>query len=196
LTLELVSDFGRLALAAKGVTQSASHPALHSMKGLDHREYYMRYSVEDLLDMARREHAALWGGMRKVILARSKRAAPAVIEGWQFDPRQIAKIDLANVRSVRLSPDRQTLESRIRAGVDFCRGARDEETMISHYVERGLRHSEQMTLAARELELPVLRVTVQTTPEDLEDLESLVIGTLNSVSAAASPRRSMPAHPS
>ena len=92
-----------------------------------------------------------------------------------------------------------TLESRIRGDVDFYRGARDEETMISHYIERSLRHSEQMTQAARdtqaarELDLPVFPVTVRTTPEDFE---ALVIGALDSVSAAASPRRSRPAHPS
>ncbi len=50
-----------LALAARGVTQPASHPAGHSMSGIDQREYYTRYSVDELLEMARREHAALWG---------------------------------------------------------------------------------------------------------------------------------------
>lgn len=48
-----------LALAARSVTEPASHPALHSMSSIDHREYYTRYSVEELLEMARREHAEL-----------------------------------------------------------------------------------------------------------------------------------------
>lgn len=114
-----------------------------------------------------------------------------MIESWQFDPRQIAKMDLANVHSVGLSPDRETLESRIRGDAGFYRDAWDEETTISHYVERSVRHREEIIRAARELDLPVVPVTDQTTPEDLE---ALVIATLNGITVAASPRQSKPAH--
>jgi hypothetical protein len=38
--------------------------------------------------------------MRKVIYAHSTWADPAVIEGWQFHPRRVAAINLANVRSM------------------------------------------------------------------------------------------------
>jgi hypothetical protein len=90
-----------LSLAAKGVTLRATHPALHPMNGFDHREYYMRHSVEELIAHACAEHEALWEGMRKVIYAHSTWADPAVIEGWQFHPRRVAAINLANVRSRR-----------------------------------------------------------------------------------------------
>jgi hypothetical protein len=47
------------------------------MEGLDHCEYYTRHSVEELLELGRREHEALWGGMREVIVAHSTYAGPA-----------------------------------------------------------------------------------------------------------------------
>lgn len=97
------------------------------MQGLDHREYYTRHSVQELILQAKAEHEALWEGMRKVISAHSTWALPAVIEGWQIYPRQIAGMALANVQSAWLNPGRQTLESRIRADVSFYRGASDEE---------------------------------------------------------------------
>jgi 2-phosphoglycerate kinase len=104
-----------LSLAARGVTRPETHPALHAMNGIDYREYYPRYSVEELIQHMRDDHEALWEGMRKVIFAHSTWAGPAVVEGWQFYPGQIVGKKLANVRSIWLNPDRETLESRIRA---------------------------------------------------------------------------------
>jgi 2-phosphoglycerate kinase len=130
-----------LALAAKGVS---TLPALHRMAGLDHREYYCRYSVDELIEHARMEHEALWGGMRKVILAHATWACPAVIEGWQFYPRRITEMNLANVEAMWLTPDEATLEARLRGSFDFYRGAPDEEVFIWHYLGRSRWHASRI----------------------------------------------------
>jgi 2-phosphoglycerate kinase len=148
-----------LSLAAKGVTLRTTHPALHPMNGIDHREYYVRHSVEELIAHARAEHEALREGLRKVIYAHATWADPAVIEGWQFHPRWIAAMNLANVRSMWLDPDAETLAARVRQNVDFYRGASDKEAMIAHWLGRSLWHRGEIAAAARELALPVVPVT-------------------------------------
>jgi hypothetical protein len=158
-----------LALAARGVTLPATHPALHAMGGIDHRDYYARYSIDELIDHSRKDHESLWGGIRKVIHAHATWAAPAVLEGWQIYPGQVVGMDLANVGSVWLDPDLETLESRIRRDVDFCRGATDKETMISHYLGRSLWHRSETIPAARELGLPVIPINGRTTIEEVEE---------------------------
>jgi 2-phosphoglycerate kinase len=159
-----------LSLAARGVTHPAAHPALHAMKGIDYREYYARHSIEELIQHMRKDHEALWEGMRKVIFAHSIWADPAVVEGWQFYPGQIVAMKLANVRSIWLNPDSETLQSRIRHNVDFYRGAADEETMISHYVRRNLWQNAEIARAAHELKLPIVPVTSQVSMDGIKAL--------------------------
>ena len=159
-----------LSLAVRGVTRPETHPALHAMNGIDYREYYARYSIEELIQHMREDHEALWEGMRKVIFAHSTWADPAVVEGWQFYPGQIVGMKLANVRSIWLNPDSETLESRIRNNVDFYRGATDEETMILHYLQRSLWQNAEIAQAAHELKLPIVPVTSQVSADALEAL--------------------------
>jgi 2-phosphoglycerate kinase len=168
LRLSLIS-VDDLTAAIRGATNAFTHPELHFMSALDYREYYVQHPPEKLIEDFRKEHATAWEGVRPVAIAHATWSSPALIEGWQLHPDKIAEISLANVKSLWLVPDRETLEKRIRIDVDFYRGASSEETMILHYLERSFYQASLLETAATQLNMPVLKIH---SSDSLQDIES------------------------
>jgi 2-phosphoglycerate kinase len=173
LSLISVDD---LTAAIRGATNALTHPELHFMRALDYREYYVQHPPEKLIDDFSKEHAAVWGGVRPVAFAHATWSSPALIEGWQLHPDKVADISLTNVKSLWLIPDRDTLEIRIRADVDFYRGASSEETMIRHFLERSIRQASLLETAATQLKMPVLKICSSDSLQDVESAAYAMLG--------------------
>jgi 2-phosphoglycerate kinase len=165
-----------LTAAMRGATNAFTHPELHFMSALDYREYYVQHPPEKLIDDFGIEHATVWEGVRPVALAHATWSSPALIEGWQLHPEKVAGISLANVKSLWLIPDRETLEKRIRADVDFYRGASSEETMIRHYLERSIYQASLLEIAARQFKMPILKIQSGDSLQDIESAAYALLG--------------------
>jgi 2-phosphoglycerate kinase len=152
-----------IAAALRAATSPQSHPALHFMAGEDYREYYISRSPEQLIAEAEQYHAALWPALAQVIKNHLTWAGPAVIEGWALRPEDIA--GYKELASCWLIAPRELLESRLRAEVDFYRGASDEEKMIRHFLARSMRYNEIIRAAAARLHLPSIAIESDVPPE-------------------------------
>ncbi len=173
LSLISVDD---LTAAIRGATNAFTHPELHFMSALDYREYYVQHPPEKLIDDFGKEHATVWEGVRPVAFAHATWSSPVLIEGWQLHPEKVADLSLANVKSIWLAPDRDTLEKRIRADVDFYRGASSEETMIRHFLERSIFQASLIDTAARQLKMPVLKIRFGDSLQDIESVAYALLG--------------------
>jgi 2-phosphoglycerate kinase len=124
----------------------------------DHREYYLLRTVDQLwresfdrlrslqapIEAVARQHAHDW-------------AAPAIVEGWAVLPSEIEDREL-DIDRVWLIASKDLLEARMRADRAFWAGARDEEEMITKFVERSLRLNQYLFEAANERSLRLLEV--------------------------------------
>ncbi len=148
-----------LGQAIGAVTTAQGHPAFHEMDDIDYREYYATRAVDELIADAERRHAALWPALAQVITAHAIWGDPIVIEGWALSPVRVAELRLANVAALWLVTDDAVLDARVRAAVDFYRGASDEEAMIRHFVARSRWYNARIREEAASLGFPLIQVT-------------------------------------
>ena len=154
----------------QAVTTPDSHPELHTMSGIDYREYYVSRSTERLIQDAEGQHQATWPAVEAVVRSHADWAGPIVIEGWTLMPEAVASLNLRGVASLWMVTDEGLLEQRIRSNQDFWRGASDEELMIQRFLERSVWHNNRTTARAEQLGLKVVYVEPDATPDELCDL--------------------------
>ena len=68
-------------VAVRTVTTVASHPKIHAMTEIDHREYYIHNTADTLCRHALDAQRAIWPAIESIARARSCWGSPAVIEG-------------------------------------------------------------------------------------------------------------------
>ena len=140
------------------------------MAGLDHREYYISKSVDELVSDSGRAHQAIWPSIEAVIRAHADWAYPIVIEGWALRPDAVAALVIPGLVSLWLLCTRELLEERIRADTDFYRGASDEEKMITRYLDspktssRPTLHPDRPVLASQPTSAPGSSRAARLTP--------------------------------
>jgi 2-phosphoglycerate kinase len=156
-----------LGEAIRAITSKGVRPELHPMAGCDYREYYIRHTVETLINHVEQQHLASWPAVEAVIRAHAGWAHPIVIEGWNLHPPWIERLNLSNVVSIWLLADERVLDRRIRAMEDFHRGASDPETMIQRFLQRSLWYGSRLRESLRQSKMASLTVTTDSTPETL-----------------------------
>ena len=168
-------DYGLMStddvgLSVRAVTTPDTHADLHPMSGIDYREYYVSHSAERLIQDAENQHQAMWPSVEAVIRSHANWAGPIVIEGWALMPEAVAGLNLRGVASLWMVADDSLLEQRIRANLNFWRGASDEELMIRRYLERSIWHNNRTRARAEQLGLKVVYIEPDATPDELCDL--------------------------
>lgn len=151
------------------ITTSQTHPALHPMRDLDYREYYIASAAENLILDAKDQHEAMWPAIETIAKSHADWAEPTVIEGWALLPEKIAELCLNEVESIWLIPDEDLLRSRVRANTDFYRGASNENLMIEKYLSRSLWHNNLIRTQCEQLNLKIVNVNSKTTRDELCD---------------------------
>lgn len=153
--------------AISTVTIAASHPAFHEMDGIDYREYYLSRLVQELIADAERRHTALWPALAQLIRSHASWGDPIVIEGWALYPSQVTQLAFPNIISYWLIADDTVLEARVRAAVDFYRGASDEEAMIQHFVARSQWHNELLREEAQRSGMAIVNISPGLTAQEI-----------------------------
>ena len=153
--------------AVRAATSRESHPAFHTMDGLDYREYYTSHSVDQLINDADQYHKALWEPVKEVIKAHATWGSSTVIEGWSLQPEKVMDLGMVEVQSVWLVADRNLFEARVRCKPDFFRGASNEGQMIRHFLERSVIFNDRIRETAGRLGLPLIEVTETDSPAEI-----------------------------
>jgi 2-phosphoglycerate kinase len=98
-------DYGMMSTddvgqSIRAVTTPDSHPGLHSMSGMDYREYYISRSTERLIQDAESQHQAMWPALEAIIKSHTDWAGPIVVEGWALMPEAVAELNIPGVESL------------------------------------------------------------------------------------------------
>lgn len=154
--------------AVRAVTAADTHPSFHYMDGSDYREYYIATPIEQLISDAVHYCRAMQPALAAMIAAHLAWGSPIVIEGWACLPRSLAALRSTGMTAAWLVAGPGVLEQRVRANVDFYRGASDEEAMIRQFIARSAWIDARIRREAHELALTTVPVEVDDTPGMLE----------------------------
>ena len=108
----------------------------HPMSGVPYPEYYLKYSISELIEHAMLLHHRMIPSIKAVINAHANQSSPAVIEGWSLYPDWISVLPYSNVDSLWLVASQDVLLRRIQADKQFYEKCENPELMICQYLAR------------------------------------------------------------
>ena len=155
-----------LGIMASAITDYSSHQDLHYMGDLDHKEYYILNSIEDLRSDIIKCHKSLWPGIRRVIQAHLQWAGPIVLEGYALYPSLISKLDMNEVVALWILCDSEVYASRYDK-CDFSLGASNPDLMRKNYLGRTSWHNELIEDEAEKFNFPIVKVDSNCSIENL-----------------------------
>lgn len=161
-----------VVIAGRALTNEATHPALHPMRGRGHTRYFTETAVQHLISDAVALEETMWPALIRVIRSHLHAESPTTIDWWLLSPVRVHQLAEATVTSVWLYVAPDVLEARERRNVEFLAGSSDPELMFSHFMARSLWRNELVASQAQELGLPLLR---QSGGETVEDLVAAVL---------------------
>lgn len=167
-----------IGLAIKSATTAETHPRLHSMDGIDYRDYYIERSAQEILTDGMGTHEETWPGIEAVVRTHADWSYPVVFEGWAMWPERVAELlaELDTVSALWLTADDDLLESRVRATERFYAGASDQEAVIQKFVPRNIEYNELMMSAVDRLGLPSVKVGSHDSTEQITNRCAELLG--------------------
>mgnify|MGYP001816827187 CR=1 FL=1 len=145
-----------LVTAMRGVTERATHPALHVAGRGRHVEYFTNGPPEKLVDDAIRLQAEAWPGFERVISFHSRFGPSATVDSWTFTPGNVAGLELDNAVAVWIVIDRAELEKREQPQPGYVDPSPDPERRRSNFLHRSLWCNGYMEREAKLHGMPVL----------------------------------------
>lgn len=160
-----------IGTAIAKATTIETHPSVHYMGTQDFREYYIKSSLEKMVEDATRSHEALWPSIASIIANHASWGFPIVIEGWALTPQKVSEVISSQVKSVWLVPTQSLLEERIKKS-SLYKGASDEPKMIHQYIARCVWFNDYINASAARNNFPIIKLDEKTTID--ETLNTLI----------------------
>ena len=152
------------------VTNSQTHPHLHSLEFKDHRRYFMTHTVARMVTDARYRHEACWPALKSVIMKHAGGYEPLVIEGWGLLPDKVAQLDEAGIKSLWLTAEREGFEQRVRGQSEFFDETAMKDHFMRQFIERSVRYNDEIRQEAESNHLPVVEVALSAGVEDIVEM--------------------------
>jgi len=137
------------------------------MKGHDYREYYIRKSIDDIINDTKKYHEKMWFSIKRLIEIHSTWSNPIIVEGWALYPRLVKELNSESIKKIWLVCDNKLLEKRLLEAKDFYQGATDKDLMISNYLKRSIWHNKKIFEEIKEFNDGYIRISVDLTKEEL-----------------------------
>ena len=144
-----------LVTAAAAVTTPETHPALHSMKGIGHIDYFTSGPPDKLIADATGLQDLFWPAIQRVIRKHEMTGESIVLDWWLLSPAYVAELEPA-VASFWIHIDEDTLTAREQALTDFYGSSPDPASMLANFMARSLWRNELVLTEARAAGLPIL----------------------------------------
>ena len=130
----------------------------HPMSGVPYPEYYVKYSINELIEHAATLHRRMVPSIKAVINAHANQSSPAVIEGWALYPDWISTLPYSNTDSLWLIASQEVLLNRIRADKQFYEKCSNPELMVRQYLARCVWQNNKFMTTAVSLGMKIINV--------------------------------------
>jgi 8-oxo-dGTP pyrophosphatase MutT (NUDIX family) len=163
----LASRLGYSSISTDDIGVAVGAVTKRDRPEIDHREYYIVNSLEDLIQDINAGHEHKWPATRAVIRRHEAWDYPLVIEGYALRPSYVHSLT-GDISGVFLVADEALIEKRVRAS-DFSEGASDVELMIERYCARSFWYNAMLREEVARLGLKALEISDGMQPEEIVD---------------------------
>ncbi|MDP4177132.1 MAG: isopentenyl transferase family protein [Bacillota bacterium] len=181
IAMKLASEYGYNCISTDDIGEVLQTVTdINPMKNMDYREYYIKKSIDELINDVEEYHSKIWPAIKRLIDIHSDWSTPIIIEGWALYPRLLKSVKADNMASIWLVGSSDLFRERLIRKEKFYSGASHANLLIDNYIKRSNWHNSKIKKELDDMEEEYIMVTKELSIEKIFEKASRILDIMGS----------------